>query len=139
MLLTRDTTHGAPDCLSDFLDFNDFSGYLNQEALVDLVDGVIPSPAFIHAVSVWGTRSNDVTSSTNKVTYIRRLHLLREGMTEPLPRFNAEEAIFEVNMQKHWATRHLVGRRFRSGLDRSIGHSWHRGGMKSQKNERNAD
>jgi hypothetical protein len=96
----RDTTLLiAPDCLSDFLDFNDFLGLADQ-ALVDLdLDGVIQIASLHPQYQFAGTRADDVTNFTNRSPY-PTLHLLREeSIDRAVAAFPNAEAIFEVNMQ----------------------------------------
>jgi hypothetical protein len=96
----RDTTLLiAPDCLSDFLDFNDFLGLADQ-ALMDLdLDGVIQIASLHPQYQFAGTRADDVTNFTNRSPY-PTLHLLREeSIDRAVAAFPNAEAIFEVNMQ----------------------------------------
>ncbi len=96
----RDTTLLiAPDCLSDFLDFNDFLDTADQ-ALVDLdLDGVIQIASFHPQYQFGGTQVNDITNFTNRSPY-PTLHLLREeSIDRAVAAFPNAEAIFEVNMQ----------------------------------------
>ena len=96
----RDTTLLiAPQCLSDFLDFNDFLE-LADRALVDLdLDGVIQIASLHPEYQFAGTRADDVTNFTNRSPY-PTLHLLREeSIDRAVAAFPHAEAIFEVNMQ----------------------------------------
>ena len=96
----RDTTLLiAPQCLSDFLDFNDFLE-LADRALVDLdLDGVIQIASLHPEYQFAGTRADDVTNFTNRSPY-PTLHLLREeSIDRAVAAFPDAEAIFEVNMQ----------------------------------------
>ncbi len=96
----RDTTLLiAPDCLGNFLDFNDFLAEADQ-ALVDLdLDGVIQIASLHPAYQFAGTHPDDVTNFTNRSPY-PTLHLLREdSIDRAVQAFPDAESIFEVNMQ----------------------------------------
>lgn len=96
----RDTTlFIAPDCLSDFLDFNDFLGQADQ-ALVDLeLDGVLQIASLHPAYQFAGTHEDDITNFTNRSPY-PTLHLLREdSIDRAVQAFPQAESIFEHNMQ----------------------------------------
>jgi hypothetical protein len=96
----RDTTLLiAPECLSDFFDFNDFLALADQ-ALVNLdLDGVIQIASLHPEYQFAGTQANDVTNFTNRSPY-PTLHLLREdSIDRAVAAFPNAEAIFEVNMQ----------------------------------------
>ena len=73
----RDTTLLiAPDCLADFLDFNDFLEDADQ-ALADLeLDGVLQIAALHPLFQFAGTDVDDITNFTNRSPY-PTLHLLR--------------------------------------------------------------
>jgi hypothetical protein len=89
----------APDCLGNFLDFNDFLADADQ-ALVDLaLDGVIQIASLHPGYQFAGTHPDDVTNFTNRSPY-PTLHLLREdSIDRAVQAFPDAEAIFEVNMQ----------------------------------------
>ena len=74
----RDTTLLiAPECFSDFLDFNDFLADADQ-ALVDLdLDGVLQIASLHPQYQFAGTTDDDITNCTNRAPY-PTLHLLRE-------------------------------------------------------------
>lgn len=96
----RDTTLLiAPDCLADFLDFNDFLAVADQ-LLADLdLDGVLQIASLHPQYQFAGTRADDVTNFTNRSPY-PTLHLLREdSIDRAVAAFPEAEAIFEVNMQ----------------------------------------
>lgn len=96
----RDTTLLiAPQCLSDFLDFNDFLALADQ-ALVDLaLDGVLQIASLHPDYQFAGTREDDITNFTNRSPY-PTLHLLREdSIDRAVQAFPQAEAIFEHNMQ----------------------------------------
>jgi hypothetical protein len=96
----RDTTLLiAPDCLGNFLDFNDFLAQADQ-VLVDLaLDGVIQIASLHPEYQFAGTDVDDVTNFTNRSPY-PTLHLLREdSIDRAVQAFPDAETIFEVNMQ----------------------------------------
>jgi hypothetical protein len=96
----RDTTLLiAPDCLADFLDFNDFLEDADQ-ALVDLeLDGVLQIAALHPLFQFAGTDVDDITNFTNRSPY-PTLHLLREeSVDRAVAAFPDAESIFEKNMQ----------------------------------------
>jgi uncharacterized protein len=96
---TRDTTLLiAPDCLADFLDFNEFLGDADQ-ALVDLdLDGILQIANLHPDYQFAGTLADDITNFTNRSPY-PTLHLLREeSMNRAVAAFPDAEAIFEKNM-----------------------------------------
>ena len=96
----RDTTLlVAPDCLADFLDFNDFLGEVDQ-ALVDLdLDGVLQIAPLHPQFQFGGTATDDITNYTNRAPY-PTLHLLREdSIDRAVAAFPHAERIFEANME----------------------------------------
>jgi hypothetical protein len=96
----RDTTLLiAPDCLNDFLDFNDFLAEADQ-ALVDLeLDGVLQIASLHPQYQFAGTTVDDVTNYTNRSPY-PTLHLLREdSIDRAVAAFPDAESIYEVNMR----------------------------------------
>ena len=98
--LARDTTLLiAPDCLSDFLDFNDFLAEADQ-ALVDLaLDGVLQIANLHPDYQFAGTQPDDITNFTNRSPY-PTLHLLREdSIDRAVDAFPDAESIFERNME----------------------------------------
>lgn len=95
----RDTTLLiAPDCLADFLDFNDFLGEAEQ-ALVDLdLDGTLQIAPLHPLFQFGGTSPDDITNYTNRAPY-PTLHLLREeSIDRAVAAFPHAERIFEANM-----------------------------------------
>lgn len=95
----RDTTLLiAPDCLADFLDFNDFVA-LADDALVDLeLDGVLQIAGLHPDYQFAGTRADDITNYTNRSPY-PTLHLLREdSIDRAVDAFPQAETIYERNM-----------------------------------------
>lgn len=96
----RDTTLLiAPECLADFLDFNDFLADADQ-ALIDLeLDGVLQIASLHPKYQFAGTREDDITNFTNRSPY-PTLHLLREdSIDRAVQAFPEAESIFEKNMQ----------------------------------------
>ncbi|MDO9167427.1 MAG: DUF1415 domain-containing protein [Rhodoferax sp.] len=96
----RDTTLLiAPDCLADFLDFNDFLAEADQ-ALFDLaLEGVLQIASFHPDFQFAGTAADDITNFTNRAPY-PTLHLLREdSIDKAVQAFPEAESIFEQNMQ----------------------------------------
>jgi hypothetical protein len=96
----RDTTLLiAPDCLADFLDFNDFLSTADQ-TLVDLdLDGVLQIANLHPGYQFAGTEADDITNFTNRSPY-PTLHLLREdSIDRAVQAFPQAETIFERNMQ----------------------------------------
>jgi hypothetical protein len=97
---TRDTTLLiAPECLADFLDFNDFLAVADQ-ALVELeLDGVLQIANLHPDYQFAGTRADDITNFTNRSPY-PTLHLLREdSIDRAVDAFPEAETIFEKNME----------------------------------------
>ena len=95
----RDTTLlMAPDCMADFLDFNDFLGLADD--LVDAMDlgGILQVASFHPQFQFEGTAVDDVTNVTNRAPY-PTLHLLREeSIDRAVEAFPEAEAIFERNI-----------------------------------------
>jgi hypothetical protein len=97
---TRDTTLLiAPQCLADFLDFNDFLALADQ-ALLDLdLDGVLQIANLHPDYQFAGTRADDITNYTNRSPY-PTLHLLREeSIDRAVEAFPQAETIFQKNME----------------------------------------
>ena len=96
----RDTTLLiAPECLQDFLDYNDFLDLADQ-ALVDLdLDGVLQIASLHPQYQFAGTKLDDITNFTNRSPY-PSLHLLREeSIDRAVAAFPNPQTIFETNMQ----------------------------------------
>jgi hypothetical protein len=96
----RDTTLLiAPQCLADFLDFNDFLALADQ-ALLDLdLDGVLQIANLHPDYQFAGTRADDITNYTNRSPY-PTLHLLREeSIDRAVEAFPQAETIFQKNME----------------------------------------
>lgn len=89
----------APNCLNEFLDFNDFLGRADR-VLVDLgLDGVIQIASFHPEFQFAGTAADDITNFTNRAPY-PTLHLLREdSIDRAVEAFPDAQAIFGKNME----------------------------------------
>ena len=95
----RDTTLlMAPDCLQDFLEFNDFLG-VAEDVLDELdLDGTLQIASFHPQFQFAGTDAGDVTNCTNRAPY-PTLHLLREdSIDRAVQAYPEAEAIYERNM-----------------------------------------
>ena len=97
----RDTTLlMAPQCLEDFLDFNDFLELVDE--LVEAMDlgGILQVASFHPRFQFDGTAEDDVTNATNRAPY-PTLHLLREeSIDRAVEAFPEAEEIFEGNIAK---------------------------------------
>lgn len=96
----RDTTLlMAPDCLQDFLEFNDFLG-VAEDVLEELdLDGTLQIASFHPEFQFAGTDAGDVTNCTNRAPY-PTLHLLREdSIDRAVQAYPEAEAIYERNME----------------------------------------
>ena len=96
----RDTTLlMAPDCLQDFLEFNDFLA-VAEDVLEELdLDGTLQIASFHPQFQFAGTDAGDVTNCTNRAPY-PTLHLLREdSIDRAVQAYPEAEAIYERNME----------------------------------------
>ncbi len=96
----RDTTLlMAPDCLQDFLDFNDFLAEA-EAVLAELgLEGELQIASFHPQFQFAGTDADDITNYTNRAPY-PTLHLLREASIDrAVEAFPEAETIYEKNMQ----------------------------------------
>lgn len=96
----RDTTLlMVPDCLHEFLEFNDFLA-LADRALEDAqLVGTIQIASFHPQYQFAGTAPDDISNFTNRAPY-PTLHLLREdSIDRAVQAFPEAHAIFEKNMQ----------------------------------------
>ncbi len=96
----RDTTLlMAPDCLYEFLDFNDFLSHA-ERILMDLeLDGVIQIASFHPNFQFANTAADAIGNYTNRAPY-PTLHLLREtSVDRAVSAFPQAESIFERNIQ----------------------------------------
>ena len=96
----RDTTLLiAPDCLADFLDFNDFLAQADQLLQELDLEGALQIANLHPHYQFAGTRADDITNFTNRSPY-PTLHLLREdSIDRAVDAFPEAETIFEKNMQ----------------------------------------
>ena len=96
----RDTTLlMAPDCLQDFLDFNDFLGVADAVLQELDLDGTLQIASFHPQFQFAGTAVDDVTNCTNRAPY-PTLHLLREdSIDRAVQAYPEAEAIYERNME----------------------------------------
>ncbi|ART52892.1 peptidase [Acidovorax carolinensis] len=96
----RDTTLlVAPDCLHEFLEFNDFLAVADA-VLEELgLDGTLQIASFHPQFQFAGTAADDVTNCTNRAPY-PTLHLLREdSIDRAVQAYPEAEAIYERNME----------------------------------------
>lgn len=96
----RDTTLlMAPDCLHEFLEFNDFLA-VAEAVLEELgLDGTLQIASFHPQFQFAGTDAGDVTNCTNRAPY-PTLHLLREdSIDRAVQAYPEAEAIYERNME----------------------------------------
>ncbi len=95
----RDTTLLlVPDCLGNFLDFNDFLH--ESDALLETLGlaGTLQIASFHPAFRFAGTRDDDASNCSNRSPY-PTLHLLREdSIDRAVEAFPEAEAIFERNI-----------------------------------------
>ena len=95
----RDTTLlMAPQCLEDFLDFNDFLELVDE--LVEAMDlgGILQVASFHPRFQFAGTDEDDITNATNRAPY-PTLHLIREdSIDRAVAAFPEAESIYEANM-----------------------------------------
>ena len=78
----RDTTLLiAPDCMGDFLDFNDFLARADRTLAKLKLDGVLQIASLHPNYQFAGTAEDDITNFTNRSPY-PTLHLLREERIE---------------------------------------------------------
>ncbi len=96
----RDTTLlMAPDCLEDFLDFNDFLELADD--MIEALDlgGILQVASFHPQFQFEGTDVDDVSNCTNRAPY-PTLHLLREdSIDKAVEAFPEAEEIFERNIE----------------------------------------
>ena len=95
----RDTTLLiAPDCLADFLAFNDFLAKADKTLRKLGLDGVLQIANLHPDYQFAGTEADDITNFTNRSPY-PTLHLLREdSIDRAVAAFPEAESIFEKNM-----------------------------------------
>lgn len=89
----------APDCLADFLDFNDFLKQADRLVRKRRLEGVIQLASFHPAYRFADSDPDDVTNLTNRSPY-PTIHLLREtSIDRAVQAFPQPEAIYEANMK----------------------------------------
>ncbi len=95
----RDTTLlMVPDCLQEFIDFNDFLIVADRVLQDAGLDGVIQIASFHPQYQFAGTTADDISNFTNRGPY-PTLHLLREdSIDRAVQAFPEADAIFEQNM-----------------------------------------
>ena len=96
----RDTTLlMAPDCMQDFLAFNDFLDVADAVLQELDLDGTLQIASFHPQFQFAGTDAGDVTNCTNRAPY-PTLHLLREdSIDRAVQAYPEAEAIYERNME----------------------------------------
>ncbi len=97
--LERDTTLlMAPNTLTDFLDFNDFTARAERRLTRDGFDGVLQLASFHPRYQFAGSEADDIANATNRAPY-PTLHLLREdSVSRAVDAFPDAEAIFGRNI-----------------------------------------
>lgn len=95
----RDTTLLiAPNTLSDFLDFNDFTARAERRLAKAGFDGVLQLASFHPRFQFGGTEPDDIGNATNRAPY-PTLHLLREeSVDRAVEAFPDAEEIFGRNI-----------------------------------------
>jgi uncharacterized protein len=90
----------APDCLGDFLDFNDLLPRAEKLIRKRGLEGVIQLASFHPAYQFAGTEADDISNCTNRSPH-PTLHLLREASIErAVEAFPEAAAIYEANIDK---------------------------------------
>ncbi len=89
----------APDCLADFLDFNDFLGMADRLLRKRGLEGVIQLASFHPHFRFADTDETDITNFTNRSPY-PTVHLLRESSIDrAVEAFPQAQTIYEANMR----------------------------------------
>lgn len=89
----------APNCLSDFLDFNDFMARAEKLVRKRGLEGVIQLASFHPGYQFHGTEPDDIENFTNRSPY-PTVHLLREDSIErAVEVFPEAETIYEANIK----------------------------------------
>ncbi|GAA4329173.1 DUF1415 domain-containing protein [Variovorax defluvii] len=96
----RDTTLLiAPNTLTDFLDFNDFTARAERRLARAGFDGQLQLASFHPCFQFAGAEIDDITNATNRAPY-PTLHLLREeSVSRAVEAFPEAEAIFGRNIE----------------------------------------
>jgi uncharacterized protein len=109
----RDTTLLiVPDCLHDFLDFNDFIGQGERLIRKRRLEGVIQLASFHPAYRFAGTQEDDIGNFTNRSPYPTIQLLREESIDRAVAAIAQPEAIYEANIE----TLRRLGRRGWDGL-----------------------
>lgn len=88
----------APECLKDFLEFNDFLGQANRLLRKKGLEGVIQLASFHPAYQFADSDADDVGNFTNRSPY-PTIHLLREAsIARAVEAFPQPESIYEANL-----------------------------------------
>lgn len=89
----------APNCLADFLDFNDFLARAEKLVRKRGLEGVIQLASFHPGYQFEGTEADDIENFTNRSPY-STLHLLREDSIErAVQAFPEAETIYQANIE----------------------------------------
>lgn len=89
----------APQCLNEFLDFNDFLAKADKLLVKMGLEGEFQIASLHPQYQFAGTQEDDITNYTNRSPY-PTLHLLREASIDrAVDAFPQPETIFETNMQ----------------------------------------
>lgn len=96
----RDTTLVmAPNALTDFLDFNDFTARAERRLARAGFDGTLQLASFHPRFQFAGTHADDIGNATNRAPY-PTLHLLREDSVDrAVEAFPEADEIFERNIE----------------------------------------
>jgi uncharacterized protein len=90
----------APDCLADFLDFNDFLSRAEKLIRKRGLEGVIQLASFHPIYQFAGTEVDDISNCSNRSPH-PTLHLLREASIErAVEAYPEAAAIYEANIDK---------------------------------------
>lgn len=97
----RDTTLViAPDCVADFLDFNDFLGLADAYLAHNGFEGIVQIASFHPRYQFANTRADDITNCSNRAPY-PILHLLREeSVDRAVAAFPDAAQIYETNLHR---------------------------------------
>lgn len=103
----------VPDCLKDFLEFNDFMAQAQRLVRKRRLEGVIQLASFHPAYQFAGSEEGDIANFTNRSPY-PTIHLLREASIDRAVAAIAQpEAIYDANIE----TLRRLGRQGWADLD----------------------
>jgi hypothetical protein len=89
----------VPDCLDDFLDFNDVVARGERLVRKRRLEGVIQLASFHPQFQFAGTEPEDISNHTNRAPY-PTLHLLREAsIDKAVAAFPDAAAIYQANIE----------------------------------------